>query len=64
MIREIDIWRAANLLIVKLGDGAEFEAARMAEVMLNRCDRDGELVWLRIRRTIVALQAEPIGLPH
>jgi len=64
MIPDLDIWRAANLLIVKLGDGAEFEACRMADVMLDRGDRDGELVWIRIRRAIAELQAPTEGPGH
>jgi hypothetical protein len=64
VVSDLDIWRAANLLIVKLGVGAEFEAARMADVMLERGDRDGKLVWLRIKQAIVELQAEPSGLTH
>jgi hypothetical protein len=57
MIAEIDIWRAANLLIRRHGDDAELEACRLADLMLDRGDRDGELVWMRIRRAIGELQA-------
>ena len=64
MIADIDIWRAANLLIKQHGDGAEIEAARKADLMLERGDRDGQIVWLRIRRAIVALQAPPAGPAH
>jgi hypothetical protein len=28
------------------------------------CDRDGQLVWIRIRRAIAELQAAPTGLLH
>jgi len=37
-------------------------AARVAD--LGPGDRDGELVWLRIRRTVIELQAEPSGPAH
>ena len=57
MVPELDIWRAANLLIRQHGPDAEIEAARKADLMLDRGDRDGELVWLRIKRAIVELQA-------
>jgi hypothetical protein len=64
MISDLDIWRAAGLLIRKHGADAELEAAKHADLMLDRGDRDGQLVWLRIRRTIVELQTAPVGKPH
>ena len=64
MVSELDIWRAANLLIGQHGDGAEMEAARKADLMLDRGDRDGQLVWRRIRRAIVELQAPRSGPAH
>jgi hypothetical protein len=64
MISDLDIWRAANLLISQHGDQAELEACRLADLMLDRGDRDGELLWLRIRRTIAELQAPPAGPPN
>jgi len=39
-------------------------AARRADEMLERGDHDGQLVWLRIRRAIVELQAAPMGKPN
>jgi hypothetical protein len=63
-ISELDIWRAANLLIRQHGDDAEIEAARRADRMLDRGNRDGQLVWLRVLKAIVALQAPPSGPPH
>lgn len=56
MISDLDIWRAANLLIRQHGAEAELEAARLADLMLDRGDRDGELAWLRIKRAIAELQ--------
>jgi len=43
VISELDIWRAANLLIRQDGENAEREAARKADSMLNRGDHDGSL---------------------
>jgi len=57
MIPEIDVSRAANLLIRKHGSEAELEAAKRADLMLDRGDDDGRLLWARIRRAIEALQA-------
>src|SRR6266851_6941076 len=59
-MRDLDIWRAANLLIRQHGDQAEIEASRLADLMLDRGDCDGELVWLRVRSAIADLQAPPI----
>src|ERR1700751_4762268 len=49
MISELDIWRAANLLIRRYGADAELEAARLADMMLDRGDLEGQQVWRRIR---------------
>jgi hypothetical protein len=64
MFSDLDIWRAANLLIGQLGGEAELEAAKRADLMLERSDRDGQLVWMRIRRAIAQLQASPVGRPN
>ena len=64
MISDLDIWRAATLLIRKHGADAELEAAKRADLMLERGDPDGQLIWFRIRRAIVELQAVPMGRPN
>jgi hypothetical protein len=64
MTPDIDIWRAANLLIKQRGENAEIAAAQRADLMLERGDHDGQLVWLRIRRPIVGLLAAPVGKPN
>jgi hypothetical protein len=64
MIPDRDIWRAANLLIREHRADAEIIAARRADAMLERGDPDGKIVWLRIRRAIVELQAVPAGKPN
>ncbi len=64
MISDLDIWRAANLLIGQHGDEAELAAARRADLMLDRGDLEGQTVWKRIRRAIVELQAPPTGPAH
>jgi hypothetical protein len=64
VIPDLDIWRAANLLIREHRADAEIVAARRADEMLERGDRDGQLVWLRIMRAIVELQAVPVGKPN
>jgi hypothetical protein len=64
VISEREIWEAAKLLISQHGDAAEIEAARQADLMLDRGDREEQVVWLRIRRAIVQLQAPPTGPAH
>jgi len=64
VISEIDIWRAANLLISRHGADAELEAAKRANLMLDRGDDDGRDLWARIRRAVEALQAPRRGEPH
>lgn len=57
MISEIDISRAANLLIRQHGPDAELVAAKRADLMFDRGDDEGQHLWARIRRSIRALQA-------
>ena len=44
MISELDIWRAANLLIRQHGDTADLEAAPLQDLMFDRGDNEGRLV--------------------
>jgi hypothetical protein len=64
MISDLDIWRAANLLIRQHGADAELVAASRADEMLARGDLDGQLVWKRIRSAIAELHATPTGPAH
>jgi hypothetical protein len=64
MFSDLDIWRAANLLIQQNGTEAEIVKAQRADLMLERGDRDGQLVWMRIRRAVAELQAAPSGKPN
>ena len=63
-ISDLDIYRAANLLICQHGGEAPIEAARKADLMLDRGDMEGRGVWLRIKRAIGELQAPRTGLAH
>ena len=64
MVSDLDVWRAANLLIKRHGTDAEIEAAKLADLMLGRGDGQGYLLWLRIKRAIVEWQASPPGHAH
>jgi hypothetical protein len=61
MVSDLDIWRAANLLIRKHGADAELEAARLQDLMLDRGDDEGGVVWAQIRRAIEVMRAPPSG---
>ena len=64
MISELDIYRAANLVIKRHGADAVIEAARMVDRMLELGDVEGRDVWRRIRRAIEVLQAPADGVRH
>ena len=64
MTLDIDIWRAANLIMKQHGENAEIVAAQRADLMIERGDPEGRVVWLRIRRAIAELQVAPSGPAH
>ena len=64
MVSNLDIWRAANLLIKSHGADAELEAARLQDLMFDRGVDEGRLVWVRIRRAIETLRAPSNGEPR
>jgi hypothetical protein len=57
MTSDIDIWRAAHLLVRELGEDAPILAVTRADAMLAKGDLDGYAVWRRIIRAIEELQA-------
>jgi hypothetical protein len=64
MITDLDIYRAANMLIEQHGADALIEAGRMIDRMLDHGDLEGRAVWRRIKTAIEALQAAPKGAVH
>ena len=64
MVSDIDIWRAATLLIRQHRENAEIVAAQRADELWERADHEGRLVWLRIKRAVVDLQTTPSGPAH
>jgi hypothetical protein len=64
MISDLDIYRAANLVIKRHGAEAVIEAARMIDRMLELDDAEGRDLWRRIRRAIEMLQAPAHGVRH
>jgi hypothetical protein len=65
MTSDLDIYRAANLVIKRYGSDAVIEAARMVDRMLELDDLEGRDLWRRIRRAILVLQAPAVAIePH
>jgi hypothetical protein len=64
MTSDLDIYRAANLVIKRYGSDAVIEAARMVDRMLELDDLEGRDLWRRIRRAILVLQAPADGVWH
>jgi hypothetical protein len=64
LISDLDIFRAANVMIERHGADALIEAGSMIDRMLDHGDLEGRQVWRRIKRAIEALQAPPSGAKH
>lgn len=56
MTEEIDIWRAANLLVQRHGADAETVVAQRADELLTQGDSDGQRIWKRILAAVCELQ--------
>jgi hypothetical protein len=55
VIPEIDIWRAANLMLKRYGDQAEAKSAARADELAAGGDHNGEAVWRRITDAVAQL---------
>jgi hypothetical protein len=65
MMTEIDIWRAAYLMLWWYGDTAQEESARRADEFALDGDPAGQARWRRIIDAIEQLaNTSPIGLLH
>jgi hypothetical protein len=58
MIPDVDIWRAALIMVKRYGDDAMLEAAARADQLQEEGDWQGALTWHRILDAIERLQAE------
>ncbi len=58
MVDDLEIYRAANQLVTRYGQDAEFEAAKQADAMIERGDPEGLAVWKRILRAVDDLLAQ------
>ncbi len=56
MIPDLDIYRSANILVKRHGQGALIHAAMRADAMLEKGDLDGYAVWKRVLRAVGELR--------
>jgi hypothetical protein len=65
VIPEIDIWRAANLILKRYGEKAFEESITRADEVAADGDRDGASTWRRITAAVGQLANNtPPGPPH
>jgi hypothetical protein len=55
VIPEIDIWRAANLMLKRYGEKAFEESSTRADMLAADGDHDGASTWRRITDAVVQL---------
>ncbi len=56
MTSDLDIYRAANVIVKQYGEDAPIHAAMRANATLKAGDLDGYAVWKRILRAVEELQ--------
>jgi Family of unknown function (DUF6961) len=62
---EIDIWRAALLMLKRFGDKASTESAMRAGSLETEGDREGTATWRRITDAVEQLESTtPTGAVH
>jgi hypothetical protein len=57
---DLGLWQIAADLMAQHGPAAEQEAVRLANLMLERGDRERQVEWLRVWTVIVLLSSEAI----
>ena len=65
MISEIDVWRAAVLMMKRYSDNAPIESGKRADEFANSGDDAGAAIWRRIENAAEKLAATtPCGPVH
>jgi len=65
VIPEIDIWRAASVMLKRYGEKAEEQSSARADELETEGDQDGAAIWRRISNAVEQLaNTTPAGLPH
>ncbi len=64
MIPDLDIYRAANVIIKRYGEDAQIHSTRRDSAMLDKGDLDGYEVWKRIVKAVEELLSKerPAGV--
>ena len=62
MIREIEIWRVAMLMVTRYADEAKANSFRRAEELAGQGDHTGAAIWRRITVAIVQLTDTTVPL--
>jgi len=64
-IADVDVWRAAKVLIDRHGAKATADAMKRADALAAQGDAAGKVVWLRILKSVEELQnTKPVGAVH
>ena len=65
MIPDIDIWRAASLMVKRYGDNAHRESAARADELAAEGDQHGAAIWRLITDAVAQLvNTTPTGPVH
>jgi hypothetical protein len=56
VVEEIDIWRAAQQLVKRYGQGAYLAACQRGDAALEQGDREGFQVWQRVSMAVHELE--------
>jgi hypothetical protein len=65
VISEIDVWRAAVLMMKRYGDNAPIESGKRADDLANAGDDAGAAIWRRIEDVVEKLASTtPAGPVH
>jgi hypothetical protein len=65
VIPDVDIWRAAALMLKRYGENAQQESARRADELAAEEDRDGAAIWRLIADAVAQLaNTTPAGPVH
>jgi hypothetical protein len=65
VIPEIDIWRAAALMLKRYGEQALKESALRADDLMSSGDDDGAATWRRIMAAVTQIESKsPPGAVH
>jgi hypothetical protein len=64
MISDLDIYRAANLLLNRYGFDAIVEAAQLLDLSPDRGDLEARTIWSRVKQAIAELEARSTSATH